>query len=83
MERRITFFVRKAEPTSDGWIVYGEVGLGPLQAGDQLRFVMHQNLNEELASLRVTEVAPNRLSLVGGQAVAIEPGDILGGEVIR
>jgi hypothetical protein len=84
MEWRITFFVEEAEPTSDGWIVTGERGLGPPEAGDAFSFVHHEDdHSEDVAVLRVVEAAPDRLRLVTQDRLRLRQGDILGGEVDR
>jgi hypothetical protein len=41
VEWRITFFVRSAEKSPDGWVVHGEAGLGPPEVGDEFFFVQH------------------------------------------
>jgi hypothetical protein len=81
---RITFFIDKAEPTGDGWLVHGEVGLGPPRVGEQFDFVTHQDTGEEdQLALRIVEAGPNWLRLVTQQKAALRKGDILGGEAIR
>src|SRR5581483_3324441 len=82
VEWRITFFVHEAERTADGWLVQGEAGLGPPEAGDQFSFVHHEDLQtEDPIRLRITEADPRTLRLVGGHEARLRPGDILGGEV--
>ena len=84
MQWRITFFVRDAERTPDGWIVTGEAGLGPPKVGDEFSFVHHEvDRTEDRATLSITEAAPDRLRLMTDAAITLRDGDILGGETER
>jgi hypothetical protein len=84
VEWRITFFVKDAERTADGWIVTGETGLGPAQVGDEFSFVHHEDDHtQDLATLSIAEAAQDRLRLTTAQSIALRCGDILGGEAER
>lgn len=84
MEWRITFFVKDAETTPDGWIVTGEAGLGPPVVGDEFSFVHHEDdRSEEHARLLITEAEPTLLRLATEDRVSLRSGDILGGETER
>lgn len=78
---RLTFFVNKAAPTSDGWVVEGDSGLGPPAPGDRFTFVHHQDDGrDETVDLTVAEVGAASLRLTGATDVGLRSGDILGGE---
>lgn len=78
---RLTFFVKEAAPTADGWFVEGESGLGPPAPGDRFTFVHHQDDGrEETVNLAVAEVGAASLRLTGAMEVDLRSGDILGGE---
>ena len=84
VERRITFFVESAERVGSGWRVRGEVGLGPIEEGDEFTFVHHQdNGEEERLTLRVARFGGSELVIASGREVTLRRGDILGGEVTR
>lgn len=84
MEWRITFFVDDAERTPTGWLVRGEVGLGPPAVGDEFTFVHHQDVElEEQLTLRVERLNGPELTVWASQDVVLRKGDILGGEVER
>ena len=84
VDRRITFFVKDAESTADGWTVTGEAGLGPPVAGDEFSFVHHEDdRTEDHARLLIAEAEPTRLRLATENHVSLRSGDILGGETER
>jgi hypothetical protein len=81
---RVTFFVRGADATSDGWLVRGDDGVGPPIAEDRFTSVYRrQDETEGRVDLRVMEVQGATLRLVGTSDRPLRPGDILGGEVER
>lgn len=81
---RITYFVKRATRTPDGWEVEGEPGLGPPQVGDEFSFVLHQDTKkEDLITLRVDRFDGPSMLVSGNGEVEIRPGDIIGGEVER
>ena len=80
--RRITFFVADAQATATGWVVRGEVGLGPIAIGDDFSFVHHQDVHdEEPVGLEVRSIGDGSLEVVGERRGRLRAGDILGGEV--
>jgi hypothetical protein len=84
VEWRITFFVKSAERTADGWIVTGETGLGPPQVGDEFSSVHHEDDHtEDLATLSIAEASHDRLRLTTLQSLTLRSGDILGGDTER
>jgi hypothetical protein len=84
VEWRITYFVKSALPTPDGWLVEGEPGLGPPQAGDEFSFVLHQDVGrEDLVILRVERYDGLSMLVVPNDEVELRADDILGGEVDR
>jgi hypothetical protein len=79
VEWRVTFLVKAANPSSDGWIVSGELGRRPSREGDAVSFVHHEDdRTEESAALRVVEATPNGLRLVTECQLRLRAGDILG-----
>lgn len=84
VKRRITFFVDSAERFGSGWQVRGEVGLGPIEEGDEFTFVHHHDDGEEeRLTLRVTRFDGSELVIASAREVTLRRGDILGGEVTR
>jgi hypothetical protein len=47
----MTFLVNIANPTSDGWTVSGEPGLGPPREGDAFSFAHHEDDHIECARM--------------------------------
>jgi hypothetical protein len=84
VEWRITYLVNRAERTADGWVVYGDRGLGPPAEGEQFSFVHHQDtgLDDEVV-LRIESYDDSSMWLATTESVELRPGDILGGEVER
>lgn len=84
MTWRITCFVSDVERTADGWLLRGEVGLGPPHVGDRFFFVQPGQAEPEFAAnLRVVEVEGAVLRVRGTAERVLGPGDMLGGEVER
>lgn len=81
---RITYFVKRASRTSDGWEIEGEPGLGPPQVGDKFSFVLHQDSKrEDQAALCVERFDVSSVLVSRNDEVEIRAGDIIGGEVER
>lgn len=79
VERRITFFVDEVQSSAEGWVLTGEVGLGPLDVGDRFSFVHHQDSErEDVVELVVLAISETRLYLSPAEA-DLRHGDILGG----
>ena len=75
---------RFAQRTDSGWVVQGEMGLGPLAIGDEFSFVHHQDVGqEERLTLRIEQLGDTALTLLGAPQAELRGGDILGGEAIR
>ena len=82
MYRRISFFVSQSEPVPDGWRLVGEVGLGPIEVGDEFKFVHHNDTGtDESLSLRVLVLDEPDLRVSGDGGQLIRPGDILLAEI--
>lgn len=82
MYRRISFFVTQPESVPDGWHLVGEVGLGPIEVGDEFTFVHHNDTGtDEPVSLRVLVLDEPDLRVSGDGGELIRPGDILLAEV--
>jgi hypothetical protein len=81
---RITYLFKTAERAGDGWIVYGEAGLGPPAEGDEFSFIHHHDTaQDDEVALRVETHSGSSMRLITAETVELKPGDILGGEVQR
>lgn len=84
MYRRISFFVSQSESVRDGWRLVGEVGLGPIEVGDEFTFVHHNDAGtDESLSLRVVALDEPALHVSGDGGDLIRPGDILLAEIVE
>jgi hypothetical protein len=80
--RRISFFVSQSEPVPDWWRLAGEVGLGPIEVGDEFTFVHRTDTGtDEPLSLRVIVLAKPDLHVSGDGGELVRPGDILLAEI--
>jgi hypothetical protein len=78
--RRI--FVSQSEPVPDRWRLAGEVGLGPIEVGDEFTSAHHTDTGtDEPLSLRVLVLAEHDLLVSGDGGELIRPGDILLAEI--
>ena len=81
MVRQLSYFVTEAAFEHTGGRLRGEVGLGPIEVGDEFVVVHHQDDNtEEQSTLRVVVLGAGTMVISGGADVELRKDDILLGE---